>query len=173
MIRSCIEIITIFVQRRPLIITLYTRVKLKALSKLTLSFEVVHRPAAIVSRKGGEGEKLVQKCLETPLGSSLARVTLPRAQRSKLTTMNLRVMPVALAGNKTQRGAPRGAIKRLLRRGYASKFTAIYSPPIVPARLRRCARVCLTLYESHHPRSRGEKKEEGGPRSLSRRTICP
>lgn len=67
------------------------------------------------------------------------------------------------------RGVPRGAIKRLLRRGYASKFTGIYSPPIVPDRLR-CARVCVSRFMNLTPRS---QKGEGSARSLSRRTICP
>ena len=57
------------------------------------------------------------------------------------------------------RRVPRGAIKRLLRRGYASKFTGIYSPPISSRTgyVAR-ARVCLTLYESH-PTITGRKGE--------------
>lgn len=81
--------------------------------------------------------------------------------------MNLRVMPVALVENKTQGGAS-GSDKKTaawwLRFEIYGYILSTYRPG--PATLR--ARVCLTLYESHPTIAGGE-----GPRSLSRRTICP
>lgn len=91
-----------------------------------------------------------------------ARVTLSRAQGSKLTTMNLRVMPVALVENKTQRGGPpRGAsgsdkktAASWLRFEIYGYILSTYRPG--PATLR--ARVCLTLYESHPTIAEGRRE---------------
>lgn len=80
-------------------------------------------------------EKLIEKCLETwpsPLSQPSRQ---PSVQGSKLTTMNLRVMPVALAENKTQPSgwvrSASGSDKKTAASRLRFEIYWIYSPPLL------------------------------------------
>lgn len=138
---------------------------MKALSKTSFIFPTCSTAivTATWTEKGRKRTGFWKSCLEALGVSPPARVTLSRAQGSKLTTMNLRVMPVALVENKTQRGGPPTGASGSDKKTAASWlcfeiYGYILSTYIVPDRLRCArARVSHALWISPHD----HRKERG------------
>lgn len=98
-------------------------------------------------------EKLIEKCLETwpsPLSQPSRQ---PSVQGSKLTTMNLRVMPVALAENKTQPSgwvrSASGSDKKTAASRLRFEIYWVYSPPLLSLSLSLFLTISIYVY---HPR---------------------